>query len=118
MTTLGTRLKTWLTGQLVGKDQFGNRYYRSRRGARYGREQRWVIYEGEVEASRVPPAWHAWLHHLAAEAPLGERHRWAWQKEHQPNLTGTPDAYRPPGSVLEGGHRDRATGDYEPWTPT
>jgi NADH:ubiquinone oxidoreductase subunit len=26
-------------------------------------------------------------------------------------------AYHPPGSVLRGGQRARATGDYEPWTP-
>ena len=117
MTTLGTRLKTWFTGELAGNDQFGNRYYRNARRARYGREQRWVVYHGEVEASRVPPEWHAWLHHIASDPPARERHRWPWQKEHQPNLTGSPHAYRPPGSVLEGGHRDRATGDYEPWTP-
>ena len=32
-------------------------------------------------------------------------------------MTGTPYAYHPPGSILRGGHRARATGDYEPWTP-
>ena len=26
--TLGTRLLTWLRGELVGTDSFGNRYYR------------------------------------------------------------------------------------------
>jgi len=34
-----------------------------------------------------------------------------------PNLTGTAEAYRPPGHVLAGGQRDKATGDYEPWKP-
>ena len=33
------------------------------------------------------------------------------------NLTGTPDAYRPPGSLMRGGHRQEAAGDYEPWKP-
>ncbi|MGH6798662.1 MAG: NADH:ubiquinone oxidoreductase subunit NDUFA12, partial [Roseiarcus sp.] len=46
-----------------------------------------------------------------------DRLKYSWQKPHLPNLTGTPLAYRPPGSVLEGGHRAPATGDYEPWTP-
>ena len=32
-------------------------------------------------------------------------------------MTGTPLAYHPPGSVLRGGQRAPATGDYEPWTP-
>jgi NADH:ubiquinone oxidoreductase subunit len=26
-------------------------------------------------------------------------------------------AYRPPGSILAGGRRPKATGDYQPWTP-
>ena len=28
--TLGTRLLTWLRGELVGTDAYGNRYYRDR----------------------------------------------------------------------------------------
>jgi NADH:ubiquinone oxidoreductase subunit len=41
----------------------------------------------------------------------------AWQKPHEPNLTGTDLAYRPPGHVLKGGARAPASGDYEPWVP-
>ena len=123
--TLGTILFTWLKGELVGADQFGNRYYREKRhralkrgGGRESRERRWVIYNGEPEASRVPPEWHGWLHHTYSEVPPDAgRKKYPWQKDHVPNLTGTPDAYRPPGSVLRGGHRAPAAGDYEPWTP-
>jgi len=32
-------------------------------------------------------------------------------------LTGSPQAYRPPGHDFQGGQRAKATGDYEPWTP-
>ena len=32
--TLATKLYTWLRGAPVGSDQFGNRYYRDRTGAR------------------------------------------------------------------------------------
>ena len=54
--TLGTRLYTWLRGELVGRDGQGNRYYRAKGGGRthpdsLRREQRWVIYEGEAEAN-------------------------------------------------------------------
>ena len=42
----------------------------------------------------------------------------AWQLPHIPNTTGTEAAYRPPGHTLEGGHRARATGDYQAWTPS
>ncbi len=114
---LGTLIYTLFNGVNVGTDEFGNRYYRARKDTLHGHEKRWVLFKGKPEASGVPPEWHAWLHHIVSDPPAKERHRWPWQKEHQPNLTGSPHAYRPPGSVLEGGHRDRATGDYEPWTP-
>ena len=123
--TLGTRLMTWLSGEPVGVDEFGNRYYREkghrvlpRGGGRRSREKRWVLYAGEPDGSKVPPQWHAWLHHTVDEVPRPDgRRRYSWEKEHQPNLTGTPYAYHPEGSVLRGGLRAPATGDYEPWTP-
>ena len=40
-----------------------------------------------------------------------------WEKPHVPNLTGTPRAYRPPGSIAGTNRRPDATGDYVPWTP-
>jgi len=122
-TNIGTRLFTWLRGDLVGRDGQGNRYYRAKGGGRTHKdslrhEQRWVIYDGEVEASRVPPEWHAWLHHTTDTIPPeGGPARRPWQKDHQPNKTGTVEAYRPPGHTLKGGKRAPATGDYEPWTP-
>jgi NADH:ubiquinone oxidoreductase subunit len=123
--TIGTLLYTWLRGERVGSDSFGNRYYRDSRkrvlkrgGGRDSRERRWVIYRGEAEASKVPPEWHGWLHHTVDEMPVeGAKPLYPWQKPHQPNLTGTPEAYRPPGSLLKGGTRERAAGDYEPWRP-
>ena len=122
--SIGTWLYTWLKGELVGTDQFGNRYYHEkvrralkRGGGRESRERRWVLYNGEAEASRVPPEWHGWLHHTVDVAPSGAGKKHSWQKEHLPNLSGTALAYRPPGSVLRGGHRAPAAGDYEPWTP-
>lgn len=117
MATIGTLLKTWVAGSKVGEDGFGNRYYRGRGRRGYKRERRWVLYKGAPEASKVPPEWHAWLHHTTDE-PLDTADRHPWQKEHIPNLTGTRAAYVPPGSVLRGGKRRRNTGDYEPWTPS
>ncbi|BBK30751.1 NADH:ubiquinone oxidoreductase subunit [Stella humosa] len=117
--TLGTRLFTWLRGREVGSDHLGNRYYMERKAGPGDRSRRWVVYNGAAEATRVPPEWHAWLHHTVAAVPAagaGQPHR-AWQKEHLPNQTGTETAYRPPGHVLQGGRRARATGDYEPWRP-
>ncbi len=117
--SIGTRLFTWLHGGLVGTDEFGNRYYRDRHVHKHRRERRWVLYNGEAEASRVPPEWHAWLHRIIkdppSQTPLVQR---PWQKPHLPNLTGSALAYRPPGHTLQGGQRARGTGDYEPWIPS
>jgi NADH:ubiquinone oxidoreductase subunit len=119
--TFGTQLWTWRYGEAVGEDEFGNRYYRSKGGRidpTLGFERRWVIYDGLAEPSRVPPDWHGWLHHTVDVPPTQEAYTpRSWQKPHRPNLTGTPLAWRPPGSTLAAGKRPRATGDYKPWTP-
>ncbi len=112
---LGTRLVGWRTGREVGRDAQGNIYYVARAGRR---ERRWVIYNGEPEASRVPPEWHLWLHKTIEttpdEAPLKAR---VWEKPWVPNLTGTPAAHRPSGSLAVAAQRAKTTGDYEAWTP-
>ncbi len=113
---LGTRLFTFFRGRLVGRDAAGNRYYEERRARPGLRKRRWVAYAGAPEASLVPPEWHAWLHYTT-DAALPEGSQRPWQKPHLPNLTGTPESYRPPGHDYQGGHRAPATGDYEAWTP-
>ncbi len=111
--TFGTWLYTRLHGIEVGIDEIGNHYYTERNGGR----RRWVIYNGEVEASRVPPEWNAWLHHTTDEIPSSKGASHTWQKPHQPNLTGTVDAYHPAGSILARNEQPHAVGDYEPWRP-
>lgn len=113
-------LFTLLSGRkVVGEDAYGNKYYTGKPRKGYKRERRWVIYNGEPEASKVPPEWHGWLHFQTDAIPSDktESFRRDWQKPHQPNLTGTNRAYRPPGHVLQGGKRDKAAGDYEAWKP-
>ena len=105
--------------ECVGRDGFGNRYYRARPRKGGQRQRRWVMYKDRPEASTVPPEWHGWLHHQTDEIPVpgGPGFRRPWQKPHQPNMTGTNRAYRPPGHILEGGQRAKATGDYQAWRP-
>lgn len=118
--TVGIHFTIAKRGRFVGQDEYGNRYYEAKdtRDSFDGRKRRWVIYNGYAEASKVPPDWHGWLHHTFLEpptsAPLPRRR---WEKEHRPNLSGTIYAYRPKGSIARGGERQRATGDYEAWTP-
>ena len=55
--TLNTALHTLLFGKFAGKDEFGNRYYRTRKiDKALGFERRWVIYAGESEGSMTPQA--------------------------------------------------------------
>lgn len=111
--TLGTRLFTARNGKLIGEDPDGNKFYATHDGKR-----RWVIYAGEAEASHVSPDWHGWLHQTLDEPPAeGGLSRHTWEKEHQPNQTGTDLAYRPPGSVLTPSSRPKVAGDYEAWQP-
>jgi NADH:ubiquinone oxidoreductase subunit len=111
--TLGTRFYTWRRGEFVGEDEYANRYYRERGG-----ERRWVIYNGEVDASRIPPGWHGWLHRRTDTPPSQERYALRpWEKPHQPNLTGTPAAHHPPGSLRAPGARSAASAHYQAWKP-
>ena len=109
--TLGTQIFTWRKGVKVGEDEQGNIYYQTRDAKR-----RWVIINGECEATRVTPDWHGWLHFTYDEPPTKAPfvHK-AWEKPHQENLTGTAAAYAPAGSIRKGDLAQRR--DYEAWQP-
>ncbi len=109
--TIGTQLFTLRRGVRVGEDDAGNVYYRTATDTR-----RWVIYNGEIEGSKVSPDWHGWLHKTwdtpPTDAPLPHK---AWEKPHQENLTGTAAAYAPAGSIRRADPVARK--DYDAWTP-
>ena len=109
--TFGTQLWTHRNGTRVGEDRLGNIYYRNLDDSR-----RWVIYNGEAEASRVPTEWFGWLHRTWDETPSERPHAVNfWEKPSLPNLTGTPLAYAPPGSLRRADPPKRQ--DYDAWTP-
>jgi len=92
--TIGTFIYTLFSGKFVGSDQFGNKYYSNSKG------KRWVIYKNNIESSKIPPDWHLWIHSLTIKKPENIINKFAWQKEHEENLTGTKKAYKPEGSLL------------------
>ena len=109
--TLNTQLFTWRKGVRVGEDDQGNTYYRTKDDQR-----RWVIFNGETEATKVSPDWHGWLHrtwHVPPnEKPLEHK---IWEKPHEKNLTGSALAYAPAGSLRNKMQKQRQ--DYEAWQP-
>ncbi len=88
--TLGTRINTLFFGRLVGKDYLGNKYYTDKNG------KRWVIYKNETDASAIPQEWYSWIHFTKNQIEnVNELKKYHWQKNHQPNTTGTDKAYSP-----------------------
>ena len=88
--TLGTRINTLIFGKLVGTDQFGNKYYTDKAG------RRWVIYNNEIDASKIPQEWYSWIHFTKNQIENKNKLiKYTWQKEHQSNTTGTEMAYNP-----------------------
>lgn len=105
-------IKTKLRGRFVGADEFGNLYYECNSDSRaFGRKDRWVVYNGEIEASKVPSLWFNWLHYQTNKVPTKYK-RMSWEKLHQRNITGTPAAS---ASTLD--VRPPSRGDYQPWKP-
>ena len=91
--TIGTFFYTLFKGRYIGSDEFDNKYYTSSEG------KRWVIYSDRVESSKIPPEWHLWIHFLTDKKPDEKANKFKWQKTHEENLTGTPNAYKPEGSL-------------------
>ena len=87
------RLVIKLTCSFKDADCFGNRYYESKKIFSNNCRKRYVIYNGIIEPSKVPPLWHAWLHYMIDDVPKEEIY--FWQNTHLPNLTGTKSAYKP-----------------------
>ena len=89
--TVGTFIYTIFFGTFVGIDEFGNKYYENKT-----RNKRWVIYNGEINASKITSDWYSWMHNISKESPLEKKTtKYSWQKPHIENKTGTKEAYKP-----------------------
>lgn len=87
-------------GCFVGKDKFGNKYYKNPNYFFFPRD-RWVEYPRHVkleyDASQVCPEWFGWLHHKTDRLPENEmsRPKYKWMLDHEENQTGTSCQYVP-----------------------
>ncbi len=87
--TFGTFLKTLFFGKYVGVDEFGNKYYKNKK------DDRWVIYANDIEATKITSDWFLWMHHTVNEIPSASSKKYDWQKGHSQNLSGSNKAYKP-----------------------
>ena len=88
--TFGTMLKTLFFGRYVGKDEYGNKYYKN------SKNERWVIYSKEIEATKITSDWYLWMHHTTDIVPnFTEKNKYSWQKKHSENKTGTSESFKP-----------------------
>ena len=87
--TFGTFLKTLFFGKLVGKDEFGNKYYRNKL------DERWVVYSNNIEATKITSDWFLWMHYTVDKVPEINVKKHLWQKKHSENKTGSKKAYKP-----------------------
>ena len=102
--TFGTFLKTLFFGIFVGKDELGNKYYKNKKN------ERWVIYSADIEATKITSSWFMWIHHTIDKIPNNNESKYLWQKEHLENKTGTKESYRP--TKIK---KDDKIKKYEPW---
>lgn len=116
--SFGTNLYTWFYGCLVGQDEQKNKYFCNSKNFNDPEAKRWVIFNGDIEASKVPPHWHAWLHRTVDAPPLNYKHKYKWQKNHEQNMTGTDKAYYPDSHPLSKSYNpDKISSEYESWKP-
>lgn len=98
----------------VESDKFGNRYFEDT-SETYGRH-RWVEYAESrgYDSLKIPPDWHAWLHHNTDVAPTKRPLKAPeYQGEVTGNQTGTGDAYVPSHHRLHKQYSGFANEKYE-----
>ena len=106
--TVGTFLYTIFFGKLVGRDEFGNKYYQNKKG------KRWVIYNGEINASKITSDWFSWIHYTVNTIPTEKKiEKYSWQKPHKDNKTGSIESYKPNKISKKGKDFKK----YESWKP-
>ncbi|GIL74430.1 hypothetical protein Vretimale_2124 [Volvox reticuliferus] len=104
------------SGNLVGTDYHGNKYYENNTHT-YAR-RRWVVFADKFDynITSVPPEWHGWLNYINDYNPTQHKFKQPiYQIEAYVTRTGTPKAYNPKGSWFN--PQKRNWKKYEEWTP-
>ena len=106
--TIGTYIFTLRNGIYVGSDNWGNKYFKSKKD-----ERRWVLYHKDCDASSISPNWHGWIHGKGEELPVSENSAVVTRSDgfYHKNMTGTIDAYHPKK------YSSAKNDEYVPWEP-
>ena len=72
--TFGTFLKTLFFGKFVGSDDYGNKYYKSKK------DERWVVYADNIEATKITSDWFLWIHHTIDKIPESKESKFLGKK--------------------------------------
>ena len=72
-TNFGTFLKNFIFWKICWKRFYGNKYYKSKK------DERWVVYQDNIEASKITSEWFLWMHHTINELPKNKK-KYLWQK--------------------------------------
>ena len=63
-------------GKFVGSDEHGNKYYKNKKN------ERWVIYSDNIEATKITSDWYLWMHHTIENIPdVNKESKYKWQKK-------------------------------------
>jgi NADH:ubiquinone oxidoreductase subunit len=125
MNKLLTLLYLSIFGQLVGEDNYGNKYFELKKKDSFGRKKRVCLFRGRVEASKISPEWHLFMHYQkdSKEIPVNIK-QYKWQRSYLPDLTLTSVKYLPKNHPSYSGktnlYNAKGAGNpfkFQPWKP-
>mgnify|MGYP001223751063 CR=1 FL=1 len=111
---LGTIIYSFFYGKKVGIDNFGNKYFVSKKNPK----KKWVLYKQKKDPTIIPVNWQIWLtaYHENLEVPSDEKtEKHIWEKERKQNLTGTINSYYPTEKIS--GKKNNINKKYSTWEP-
>ena len=88
---LGTTIYTYFFGVKVGEDDRGNTYFISK----HKPYKKWVLYNHNNDPTNLPVIWQFWLTSKEKNMPKIDEKEYHWQKDRDPNPTGTQASYHP-----------------------
>ena len=87
--TFGTFLKTLFFGKFVGSDEYGNKYYQSKKN------ERWVIYSKVLRQLKLLQIGIYGCIIQLIKFQTIKNVKYSWQKKHLENQTGTKNSFNP-----------------------